>query len=156
MLIDMNEADGTHPDNSEADRLAQRWWAAISGGVYGNSPRRGPRITNVYMKTSTLAVITFDQDLWANSPTTTAFRVTDGGTPITVDFADLGPGDNQVQLTLHSAVSGAVLVSIASGNDATGSTLPIIPAIIVPGGSQLFLPAEPEADRAPQTSVNKI
>jgi hypothetical protein len=150
-LIDIPESDGTHPDNASAHTLAQRWWCAISNAVYGHADRGYPRVSNVYQATSNHIVVAFEQLLWANVMDTACWIVTDNGTPIAVDFVDNGPGDYEVTLTLHSAATGAVVVSMASGNDATNKVLPIRYAITTPDGGSIYLSPMPEANRATQT-----
>ena len=143
--------NGPHPANANAQEIADRWWMSLSAQVYGTTVGRGPRVVGVWSPTSTTFSVRFDRPL-GNALTTAVggFRVTDGGTPLTISSAVV---DSTVSVLITTSTSpvGVVAVSFASDNDAAGATVPTSAGITTPDSRTVYLPAEP-AIQLPITS----
>lgn len=131
--------DGTHfYDDADLATAAARWWAAINAGVFGGSGGRGPSLSSAtHNAGKTIVTLTFTGDtlpLADSTLNTAAFTVKSDGTPVTLSSA-VKTGAATINITLASAASGTLTVSLGAGKTAHGLVVPT-------GGSAPYLPAE--------------
>lgn len=144
-LLEQAYSDGTHP-TTDAQRLAiaQRWFFATKGFLAGTTATRGPRVSAI-TRSGTTITISFDQALGnsvSSSLTTTAFAVTDNGSPATISAATVATS-TAVRLTLSSTPTGPVLVWFGKADTAAGATVPMSANRTLPDATTCQTPAEP-------------
>ncbi len=120
--------------------VADRWWAALDGGLYARGDGRGPRVDSAVLTGDDGVLVRFADDelpltLDAGS---TAFSVTVDGRPAQVLQVVLSSADT-VLLQMPSPVEGEVLVSLGRGRSGAGAAVPR-------DSSPQRLPAEPFVD----------
>lgn len=118
-------ADGVHfQANAELQALADRWWLALDQHFYGGSAGRGPQLVTATINApKTEITLVFDQAVEPGTGLSAdQFRVKDAGTPVTLAAVERIAADT-VRLTLSAAATGAVTLSIGSGNDSAGDTV---------------------------------
>ncbi|EKE05611.1 MAG: hypothetical protein ACD_19C00188G0001 [uncultured bacterium] len=122
--IDLGSGDGVHY-NSDADgqTMTNRWWRTIAAAIYGGTQSaRGPRFSSATYTSNTITTIfTGGQGNLVNQTDKTGWSVTDGNGARTVQSTT--GTSNSVTLTLDQNLTGSVLISFASGNNAAGETL---------------------------------
>lgn len=148
--------DGVHFSSlAEITELRNLWREAINASVYGTGFSRGPQIFGIEGSGDSLT-LTFDKDLVdpGTSYDSDIFSVQDGGTPISVTNADRST-NRTVVLSLQTAPTGPVTVSMGSGSLAGIASLPVIPR----STGTFPLPAEPFiglATAQPQTTAFRL
>jgi len=149
-LIDLDYADGVHPQTDAAlQAVAARWWLAISETYYGGSGGRGPRLSYASWNAGrNLLTVVFDRVLkTALTHATACWAVSDNGTPMTVSsIAYSGTDPNALVLTTSAAAVGpanTTTVTFANGDTAVGVVVPRSADITMPSGSAVTIPAEP-------------
>jgi hypothetical protein len=139
------ENDATHP-RTDAHKLeiGNRAFLAVKGFMTSTTAVRGPRIASATYSGSFVS-ITLDQAMSnavSSALTSTAFEVTDNGTPKTINAATiLSP--TQIRLTMAAPFVGAVAASYASKDTAAGVTIPMSVNRFLPDGTTAQQPTEP-------------
>ncbi len=148
-VVDVNLADESGDNlhfKSDADLavFAARWWAALKAGFYsGTDDGRGPRISGAtYNTAKTELTLTFtDTSGLANTAVgPEVFTVKDNGTPVSVSTVTR-LNSSQLKLTLASAATGTITVTLASGITGYSGAMPT-------DASAYTIPAEPFVDYA--------
>lgn len=145
-------ADGVHfRTNLEGQTAANRWWLSIQKNFFGGTDGRGPIITTAeYNSAKTEITLTFTDDTLPLLPAGNlaaggasaigGFLVKDNGTPVGLSSVSR-IANNQFKITLSSAATGTLTVSMGSGNDGEGAT-------VITDSSTYNLPAETFVDLA--------
>ena len=156
-LIDQDYADGIHPAGStQGAQGAHRWTAAVADAFFGTSFGRGPRQAGATINgAKTTVVVTADRDLGNSLASSVAgFRVFDGGSPVSLSSQTV-TGVRQVTIALAAPIAGACTVSFASGNDATGATVPHTATETLPSTATMTRPMEPFYGLAATASASR-
>lgn len=146
VLIDQNYADDVHPStDAQLQAVADRWWFCIEQAFYSGTTARGPRLSSARENANRTSVtLTFDSTLRTGQTfTTSAFKVYDNGTPVTISSVSYA-GSTSVVLVLSAALSGSCTVSLGDDDSAVGATLTAGPARTLPGSAgTIYQPPEP-------------
>ncbi|HTK03811.1 MAG TPA: sialate O-acetylesterase [Alphaproteobacteria bacterium] len=122
--IDLGGGDGVHY-NSDADgqTMTNRWWRTIDATLYsGTESARGPQFSSAtYVNNTITTIFTGGQGSLVNQTDKTGWSVTDGNGTRTVQSTT--GTSNSVTLTVDQNLTGSVLISFGSGNNAAGATL---------------------------------
>lgn len=150
MMFDLDYSDDTHPDNNDAQQMADRQWMALKDAAYSGALGRGPRVASVTKNTGlTSFVVIFDQDLSNSiSSTVSGFRVLNGDGSAATITGQTVTAIRAVTITVSPAATGTPTVSWASGNDAVGATVPKSASITMPDARTTTRPAEPFIEHA--------
>lgn len=141
---DLHTSTNTHGHN-----VANRFWAALKSELFGGTSGEGhgPRVVAcVYDSARTTITVQFDKTLKTGLTfATTPWVVTGNGSGATINSVTYNAGDvTAVDLTLNSAASLPILVSLGTIADPAGHTPPYGPDFTLPGGAgTINLPAEP-------------
>ena len=126
-LYDVNTTDYVHfTTNSELQTAANRWWAAIEKDLYAGSDGRGPILTAAeYNSAKTQVRLTFTDGTLPLLPTSglSGFTVKDNGSTVSISSISR-TASNQLTITLTSAASGTITVSLGEGHSGKGATVP--------------------------------
>lgn len=148
-VVDVNLADESGDNlhfksNADLAVFAARWWAALKAAFYsGTDDGRGPRISSAtYNTAKTEIILTFTDTsgLADSSVSPNVFTVEDNGVPVTVSTVTR-LSSTQLKLTLASAASGTLTVTLASGVTGYSGAMPT-------DASTYAIPAEPFVDYA--------
>lgn len=144
LKYDLTLRDGLHPADAEIQVLANRWWRAIKGHLFGGESPRSLRFSAATAPTSTKVNVTLTGGVGAvlAGVSTTGWRVQDSAGVKTVAGA-IATG-KQVELTISSAMVAPITVSFGFGNDAIGATLRDQGAIALPPESFVGQPVTAE------------
>lgn len=129
--------DDLHPDtDADCTEYGRAWWFALRTGATSQpafsqaSHNSGKTVVTVEFDSTLRTGTVLDADL---------FEVTDDGTPVTISSAAVTGGTN-VALTLDSAASGTLTVSLGKGLNNTGVP-PQGTAVTLPDSSGNYYPA---------------
>jgi len=126
-LYDVNLTDTVHfKSNSELQTAANRWWAAIEKNYYSGADGRGPVLTAAeYNSTKTQVNLTFSDDSPPLLPASgySGFTAKDNDVSKTISTIEK-IGTNQLKITLQSAASGSITISLGEGDSGKGATIP--------------------------------
>lgn len=105
--------------------VADRWWAALAGGLYGNGSGRGPRLTSATYDAAAPAIdLQFTADtlpLLTSGVSGSVFTVHDGAAVIPVG-AVTQTGPAAIRLTLQRAASAPASLTVSLGEGHSGTT----------------------------------
>jgi hypothetical protein len=140
-LIDQAYTDHIHPDNADAQQIADRQWAALTNGIYSGAIPAAPQIVGATTATDGSTVTLTLAPALSNSAASSVggFRVTDNGTPATISTSVV-TNSTHITITPSSALSGPVLVSFGSNNDAAGATVGTGATVTTPDSRSIHLP----------------
>lgn len=150
IMYDLDYADGTHPDNNDAQQMADRNWMGLKDAVYGGTLGRGPRVTTVTKNPAqTSFVVTYDQNM-SNSVSSTVdvFRVLNGDGSAATITSQACTSIRSFTIAVSPAATGTPTVSCASGNDGVGHVVPMSALISMPDTRTTTRPAEPFIEHA--------
>jgi hypothetical protein len=105
--------------NTEAGRLANRWWRCLKAEFYGGAlePARGPSFVSAARTGTTVTVrFTGGKGALQGQSNVTGWSYTDDGTPVGVSAATAN-GSDSVDLTLGGTPAGVELVTWCSGDN---------------------------------------
>ncbi len=148
-VVDVNLADESGDNlhfksNADLNVFASRWWAPLKSEFYsGTDDGRGPRISAAtYNTAKTEVTLTFTDTSGLASSTIdpAVFTVEDNGTPVSISTVTRLSA-TQLKLTLTSAATGTITVTLASGITGYSGAMPT-------DASTYTIPAEPFVDYA--------
>ncbi|HTK03638.1 MAG TPA: sialate O-acetylesterase [Alphaproteobacteria bacterium] len=130
-LYDVNlsdeSGDGLHfKSNGDIQIAANRWGAAVLKDIYGTGDARGPQLSVAeYDSTKTNVTLTFADDSLPILPASgfSGFTIYDNSTPATISTITK-PSSNQLLISLVTAATGTITVSLGEGHTGTGATVP--------------------------------
>ncbi len=126
-IYDVAIADYVHfQSNTELQLVANRFWAAIQKEFYNGPDGRGPIISSAqYNSTKTNIALTFTDDTLPLLPANGFSGITlkDNGVVATISTI-AKTATNKLLITLGSAASGTITVSLGQGRTGTGATVP--------------------------------
>lgn len=136
ILYDIDN-DGIH---YKTDASHQEIGRRIDAALAGN---HGPAVTSVVLASSTTMIVTFDANLkTGRTHSVNCWRVFDDATQKTISSVAYGSAANKILLTVSSACSGVVTVSLGEGQSAVG-VAPAGEDLVLSGQPTLNLPAQP-------------
>lgn len=119
--------DGLHfKTDDDLQTAANRWWAAMDADFYGGTDGRGPRINSAQSTADkTQITLTFTDETLPLLPASGfgGFTVKDNGVPVSISSI-VKIASNQLKITLSSAASGTITVSLGEDRTGTGATVP--------------------------------
>ncbi|MCC2631635.1 MAG: type sorting protein [Patescibacteria group bacterium] len=126
-LYDVNTTDYVHfTTDAELQVAANRWWTTIQTNFFSGSDARGPRLLSAnHNQSKTEITLTFFDESFPLLPLSglSGFTVKDDGVSVSISSASR-VADDQIKLTLSSAASGTLTVSLAEGHSAKGAAVP--------------------------------
>jgi hypothetical protein len=118
--VPVSSTDDVHfIDDASLQTIAKRWWSALKADFYGGTDGRGPQLSSATRsQDGTMLYLTFTDDTLPLIPTTNieGFRVKNDGVVVPIASIDR-IRDDQLQITLSSAATDSVTVSLGFGSD---------------------------------------